>query len=193
MIKAIVAGRLKNKLNSRALFCISKILFFFLDWICFESCGNIGNTIALCGLAYGLVGHGSNPSASELCVNNFCTNEGWEGQYCDTECHYNTGGTCLPTECCASLHGGLPTDYTFISHTECNVATLSAYSCVDISQGPMIACDCAGNSFDECGVCAGGGVESSGVLCSDGVYRCNSSDCPPNGHPKPRKKAPQTF
>ena len=31
MIKAIVAGRLKNKLNSRALFCISKILFFFLD------------------------------------------------------------------------------------------------------------------------------------------------------------------
>jgi hypothetical protein len=29
IIKAIVAGRLKNKLNSRALFCMSIILFFF--------------------------------------------------------------------------------------------------------------------------------------------------------------------
>ena len=51
MIKAIVAGKLKNKLNSRALFCISKISFFFLDWICFESCGSITTPIAIPAIA----------------------------------------------------------------------------------------------------------------------------------------------
>jgi hypothetical protein len=51
IIKAIVAGRLKNKLNSRALFCMSKILSFFFDWICFESCGSITTPIAIPAIA----------------------------------------------------------------------------------------------------------------------------------------------
>ena len=48
---AIDAGILKNKLNSKALFWINKILSFFLDWICFESWGNMTTPIAIPAIA----------------------------------------------------------------------------------------------------------------------------------------------
>ena len=51
IINAIVAGILKNRLNSKALFWIKFILFFLLLWTCLESWGSITVPIAIPAIA----------------------------------------------------------------------------------------------------------------------------------------------
>ena len=49
--KAIDAGRLRNKLNSRALFWIKSIFFLFFLLICFDNCGSKTTPIAIPAIA----------------------------------------------------------------------------------------------------------------------------------------------
>ena len=48
---AIVAGKLKNKLNSNALFWIKSIFFLFFWLMCFYNCGSITTPIAIPAIA----------------------------------------------------------------------------------------------------------------------------------------------
>ena len=45
--KAIEAGKLKNRLNSNALFWIKSIFFLFFLFICFYNCGRTTTPIAI--------------------------------------------------------------------------------------------------------------------------------------------------